>query len=60
MFEKNMMFYLCKMQQDNLLQQKLQSNLQDKKLLFANVKAVKIAYWSYMLYFILSSKYVKN
>ena len=60
MFEKNMMFYLCKMQQDNLLQQKLQSNLQDKKLLFANVKAVKIAYWSYMLYFILSSKYVKK
>lgn len=60
MFEKNMMFYLCKMQQNNLLQQKLQSNLQDKKLLFANVKAVKIAYWSYMLYFILSSKYVKN
>jgi len=41
MFEKNMMFYLCKMQQNNLLQQKLQSNLQDKKLLFANVKSSK-------------------
>ena len=36
-----MMFYLCKMQQNNLLQQKLQSNLQNKKLLFADVKSSK-------------------